>query len=386
ELVRHSARARKQRSERPALRLRIAGSRSLPATRRSKRRTSMSIIAEREVVLQAKAAEYAQVALSNSEREFPSDIHHLMQAPGDFPYRPRARTPVFYGSLDWHSCVEMHWVLVRLLRCAGTRIPQQEIRAALHQHFTAEGLAAEAEFISLPTNGFRQRPYGWGWTLRLAHELLSWEDRDAQQWAVHFAPLADTLTSSFLTWLPKGPYPVRYGVHSNSAFGLSQALPYAQARAQAGEGALLEALRTAALRWYQADTNCPGGWEPSGSDFLSPALVEAELMAQLLPAAQFVPWLEAFLPGIAEGHPAALFTPAVVSDASDPHIAHLHGLNASRAWCWRRIAECLPVGDPRTARALEAAETHAQAALPHVTGDDYMVEHWLACYAVLMLS
>src|SRR5262249_12651012 len=217
-------------------------------------------------------------------------------------------------------------------------------------------------------------------------ELLSWDDPDARQWAAYFGPLAETLTSSFLTWLPKATYPVRYGVHSNSAFGLSQALPYAQARARAGERALLEAMTQAALRWYQADPQYPGGWEPSGHDFLSPALAEAELMAQLLPAAEFAPWLEAFLPGIAERKPAALFTPAVVSDASDPFIAHLHGLNASRAWCWRRIAERLPAGDRRSARALEAAETHAQAALPHVTGEDYMVEHWLACYAVLMLS
>jgi hypothetical protein len=340
----------------------------------------------RESVLRAHASEYAHVALSNIAREFPADVHHTMQAPGDFPHRPRERTPVFYGSFDWHSCVEMHWLLVRLMRTAGDDVPQQEIRVALEEHFTTEGLAAEAQFIGLPANGTRERPYGWGWALRLAHELLTWDDPDARRWSEHFVALADTLTSSFLTWLPKATYPVRYGVHTNSAFGLSQALPYAQARAEAGDGALLEAIGTAALRWYEADTTYPGGWEPSGHDFLSPALTEAELMAQMLPAAQFAQWLEAFLPGIADGQPAALFTPAVVSDASDPYIAHLHGLNASRAWCWRRIAELLPAGDPRSENALEAAEIHAQAALPHVTGEDYMVEHWLACYAVLMLS
>ncbi len=346
----------------------------------------MGIIAEREAVLRASAADYVRVALSNIEREFPSDVHHMMQAPGDFPHRPRERTPVFYGSLDWHSCVEMHWLLVRLLRSAGDQIPEPQIRAALHEHFTAEGLAAEAHFISMPTNGPRQRPYGWGWALRLAHELLTWDDPDAHLWASHFVPLAEALTTSFLTWLPKATYPVRYGVHSNSAFGLSQALPYAQARAQAGDETLLAVMTTAAQRWYASDANYPGDWEPSGHDFLSPALAEAELMAQLLPTDRFARWLEAFLPGIADAHPRALFTPAVVSDASDPFIAHLHGLNASRAWCWRRIAERLSTGDPRIERALEAAETHAQAALPHVTGEDYMVEHWLACYAVLMLS
>ncbi|HEU5198011.1 MAG TPA: DUF2891 domain-containing protein [Ktedonobacterales bacterium] len=346
----------------------------------------MGLIAEWGTTLRANAADYACVALSNVAQEFPSDVHHVMQAPDDFPRRPRQRTPVFYGSFDWHSCVEMYWLLARLLRCAGDCVPQQEIRAALDERFTAEGLAAEAHFIGLPMNGTRERPYGWGWALRLVHELQTWDDPDAQRWAARFVPLAETLTSSFLTWLPKATYPVRYGIHSNSAFGLSQSLPYARERAQAGDGALLEAMISAARRWYAADADYPGDWEPSGQDFLSPALVEAELMAQVLPAEHFARWLEAFLPGIAEGRPEALFTPAVVSDASDPYIAHLHGLNASRAWCWRRIAESLPHGDSRIERTMEAAATHAQTALPYVAGEDYMVEHWLACYAVLMLS
>ena len=346
----------------------------------------MELITEWKAILRARAADYARVALTNIAQEFPSDVHQVMQAPGDFPYRPRERTPVFYGSFDWHSCLEMHWLLVRLLRSAADCVPEQEIRATLDQQFTTEGLAAEAQFIGVPTNGIRERPYGWGWALRLAYELMTLEDTHAQRWTRYLVPLAEMLTSSFLSWLPKATYPVRYGVHSNSAFGLSLALPYAKARAQAGDSALLEAMTAAAQRWYTADANYPGAWEPSGQDFLSPALVEAELLAQLLPADRFARWLEVFLPGIADGHPAALFTPAVVSDASDPYSAHLHGLNASRAWCWRRIAESLPAEDRRIDRALEAAANHAEAALPHVTGEDYMVEHWLACYAVLMLS
>jgi hypothetical protein len=346
----------------------------------------LDLIAEWQAALRANAAEYARVALNNIAREFPADVHHVMRAPDDFPHRPRERTPVFYGSFDWHSCVEMHWLLVRLLRVAGNHIPRQEIRAALEAHFTAEGLAAEAHFIGLSTNGTRERPYGWGWALRLVYELMTWEDSDARRWTGPFYPLAETLASNFLSWLPKATYPVRAGVHANSAFGLSLALPYALERAQAGEGTLLEAMTAAAQRWFAADTNYPGAWEPSGQDFLSPALVEAELIAQLLPADRFARWLEAFLPGMVEGRPEALFTPAVVSDASDPYIAHLHGLNASRAWCWRRIAESLPAGDRQIERALGAATSHARAALPHITGGDYMVEHWLACYAVLMLS
>jgi hypothetical protein len=200
------------------------------------------------------------------------------------------------------------------------------------------------------------------------------------------APLAEAITGCFLAWLPKATYPIRYGVHANSAFGLSRALGYARLRAADGDPELLTAITAKALDWFGGDTLYPGGWEPSGHDFLSPALTEAELMAQLLPRDEFAGWLSVFLPGIASGEPGPLFTPAVVSDASDGQIAHLHGLNASRAWCWRRIAESRPAGDPRAEPALAAARIHASAALPHVVGDDYMVEHWLACYAVLLLS
>ena len=175
-------------------------------------------------------------------------------------------------------------------------------------------------------------------------------------------------------------------MHTNSAFGLARALDYAHAQARAGARALLDAITAKAHAWYGGDTIYPAAWEPSGHDFLSPALCEAELMARILPESEFGFWLSMFLPGIAGGEPAALFTPAVVSDPADGQIAHLHGLNASRAWCWRRIAESLPAGDPRIGPAVAAARTHAGAALPHVIGDDYTVEHWLACYAVLMLS
>jgi hypothetical protein len=175
-------------------------------------------------------------------------------------------------------------------------------------------------------------------------------------------------------------------VHYNSAFGMSRALDHAHAQARGGDRALLDAITAKAYDWFGGDTMYPAAWEPSGHDFLSPALCEAELMAKILPEGEFGLWLSVFLPGIAGGEPATLFKPAVVSDAADGQIAHLHGLNASRAWCWRRIAESLPAGDPRVGPAVAAARTHAGAALPHVVGDDYAVEHWLACYAVLMLS
>jgi len=336
-------------------------------------------------LLRAEAFGYARVALTNIKREFPSGVYHSMAKPGDFPFRPRARTPAFYGSYDWHSCVEMHWVLLRLLRLAPDLVPGKEIRAALNAHFSPVALAAEAEFIG-SRSGLGERPYGWGWALALAHEAQSFDDPDGAKWAATLKPLADTVTRCFLKWLPNATYAVRYGVHENSAFGMSRALDYARARAGAGDPALLDAITAKAHAWYGADILYPAAWEPSGFDFLSPALTEAELMARVLPECEFSAWLSMYLPGIAGGEPKTLFTPAFVSDVGDGQIAHLHGLNASRAWCWRRIAESLPADDPRADSAVAAAREHAGAALPHVIGDDYNVEHWLACYAVLMLS
>jgi DUF2891 family protein len=334
----------------------------------------------RREVLRTSAAEFARVALENIEREFPAGVMHTMTAPDDFP-RPRTRNPAFYGSFDWHSCVEMHWLLVRLLKLVPDAVPQAEIRAALDRHLAVEPLRGEAEFMSTRKRA-SQRPYGWGWGLTLAHELATFDDPDAQRWSAAMQPLAQALRTAYLDWLPAATYPVRHGLHPNSAFGLSRALPYARAASPELTGAIEHATQ----RWFAADRDYPGGWEPSAHDFLSPALTEAELMTRILGPAELAKWLTDFLPAIAADEPAALFTPAVVDDASDGQNAHLHGLNLSRAWCWWRLSDALPAGDPRIEVMRAAAGTHADAALPQVTGSDYMVEHWLAAYAVLFLG
>jgi Protein of unknown function (DUF2891) len=330
--------------------------------------------------LRPELAGYARVALENIDREYPAHIIHLMGEPGDFPFRPRDRNPVFYGSLDWHSCVEMFWLLVRLLKVAPDDVPAGQIRDALEARLTSDGLQAEAGFIQ---GGASERPYGWGWALALAAELETWDDADGRRWSARFRPLSEAITDNFLRWLPVATYPLRTGVHTNSAFGLSRALTYADLQP---DGELSQALRGAASRWFGADEDYPGGWEPSGQDFLSAALCEAELLARLLPREDYPGWLGRFLPGIGGHQPAALFIPAMVADSSDGYIAHLRGLNLSRAWCWRRLAESLPSGDPRTAVCEQASVAHAEASLAYVIGDDYMVEHWLAAYAVLLFS
>lgn len=351
-------------------------------------------VTEWDEVLRQNAAAYVRVAIDNIEREFPVGFYWQMEAADDLPRRPKDFTPVFYGSFDWHSCVEMHWLMVRLLRIVPEAVPVDEIVATLDRQFNVDGLKAEAIAMAGPF-GVTERPYGWSWALTLVQdvsELARQESADAGlraaagRWLAALQPLAETLTQNVLSWLPKTTYPMRYGIHHNSAFCLGRVLPYAQDRARGGDARLTDAIADAVRRWFAADKDYPAGWEPSSADFLSPALSEAELMARLMPEEEYPGWLSEFLPGIADGSPEAIFTPAVVSDSTDGHIAHLHGLNMSRAWSWRRIAGSLPPGDPRIESALAAASRHADAALPHVVGDHYMVEHWLAAYAVLLLT
>jgi hypothetical protein len=321
------------------------------------------------VDLASAAGELAGTALRTVRQEFPYDLRVVYDRPGAAPERPRDRHPAFWGSYDWHSAVEMHWVLVRLQRLHPQQLPPGT-REVLDEHLTAANLAAEA--ASLAEHPWQQRPYGWGWVLTLHEEtVLAGE----AAWTAALQPLADLVLAALAAWLPAARYPVRHGVHPNSAFGLVRALPAAR---RAGTASLVE---DAARRWFAGDRDAPTAFEPSGSDFLSPTLTEAVLMSEVLPAGELDGWLTGFLPGLAE---AAPFAPAVVGDASDGQTAHLHGLNLSRAWALRRLATA--VGDGRADVLRAAAEEHAAAALPHVSGSHYMVEHWLAAFALLALD
>jgi len=322
----------------------------------------------------------ARIALGHLTREYPNKLDHVMTGSADVK-GPRALHPVFFGSFDWHSCVHGHWLLARLYRRFPGLEAAGEIRALLDEQLTAAKVAGEVAYLSQPsTRGF-ERPYGWGWLLMLQGELLRHRSPEGRRWAAALAPLAEAFERRFQAYLPLATYPVRAGVHSNTAFALLLARDYAAA---AGRADFAQLCAGAARRWYEGDQGCQA-WEPSQDEFLSPALIEAALMADVLSAERFRQWLAGFLPDAVRGAPGTLFTPATVSDRTDGKIAHLDGLNLSRAWCWRRIVAALPPSDPLCARAEQTAARHLASALEQVAGD-YMGEHWLASFALLALD
>lgn len=321
------------------------------------------------------AARFADAALGHVGREYPNVLQHVLEGPAD-ARTPRDLHPIFYGSFDWHSCVHGHWLLASLLRLQPGLPQAGAARAHFAAHYTAANVAAELAYLQRPASRGFERPYGWAWLLKLQAEL----GRHDASWAQALQPLADHFVSRFESFLPLADYPLRAGVHSNTAFALILALDYADA---AGAPAFADTLKAKARAWYGGDRDCQA-WEPSGDEFLSSALTEAELMRRVLRRDEFGEWFAAFLPAADQGQPATLFAPARVSDRSDGKIAHLDGLNLSRAWCWRGIASALDEADPVRTIASKAAERHLAASLPHVTGD-YMGEHWLASFALLAL-
>ena len=326
----------------------------------------------------ATASRLANAVLGHVAREYPNVLVQALAGPNDLG-TPRALHPVFFGSYDWHSCVHGHWLLARLLRLEPAIARADAIRAHFDQALTPAKIAGELAYVERRTSGGFERPYGWAWLLMLSGELRRGGPR-ASAWDIALRPLAEAFADKFMAFLPKADYPVRAGVHSNTAFALALAHDYALA---AGDSPLRGLIETKARSWYGRDTACQA-WEPSGDDFLSPALVEAELMRRILSPADFRVWFAAFLPEAAAGRPEALFSPARVSDRGDGKIAHLDGLNLSRAWCWRGIAWAVADNSPLRRVAEAASERHLAASLPHVTGD-YMGEHWLASFALLAL-
>ncbi len=323
------------------------------------------------------ASQFARIALGHVTREYPNKLDHVVEREGDFA-SPRSLHPIFYGSFDWHSCVHGYWLLSRVKRLFPAIDEASRISATFEAHFTNANVDQELAYLARPSSGTFERPYGWGWLLALHAELLRDEDR---RWADVLSPLAGAFVARFRAFLPRASYPSRAGTHQNTAFALALALEHAET---SGDAEFERVLREKAFAFFGGDVDCQA-WEPSGDDFLSPALIEAECMRRALPQGDFAAWFSAFLPRLHERRPASLFEPAVVSDPSDGKIAHLDGVNLSRAWCFRSLAGALAEFDPRRPVLLAAAERHLGASLPRVAGD-YMGEHWLATYGLLALS
>ncbi|MDE1146840.1 MAG: DUF2891 domain-containing protein [Azospirillaceae bacterium] len=330
---------------------------------------------------EAHAVRFAEIALGHVTREYPNVITHMLNGPQDIQ-APRAMHPIFFGSLDWHSCVHGHWLLARTLRLFPDSAVADRIRSLFADSYTPDKVAGEIAYFRRPNTETFERPYGWAWYLLLAAELRhTGMGAVGAAWATALAPLTAEIVGRLKVYLPKATYPVRTGLHINTAFALVLSMAYARRRGDDGLAALIT--RTAQA-WYGADADAQV-WEPSGTDFLSPVLTSAACMAAVLPQADFRAWFARLLPGVSAGQPVPLFTPATVSDRSDGTIAHLDGLNLSRAWCWRAIAAQLDPADPAAAQALAAADIHLADALPHLDSD-YMGEHWLASFAVLALD
>lgn len=332
----------------------------------------------RFILTAAMADELARAPLAHLTREYPNKLDHVMTGPED-ARGPKALHPVFYGSFDWHSCVHGWWTMLTLRRLYPDLSVGPQIDALASTLLTPAKVAGELDYLSRPASGGFERPYGWAWLLMLAAELRRHRTPDAIAWREALDPLALAFADRFKTFLPKSPYPVRAGVHTNTAFALRLAFEYAT---EEGDTDLATLCRDKALGWYGRDRASPD-LEPSQDDFLSPTLIEAELMRHVLAPAAFSDWLEQFLPPTAPLD--ALTAPPQVTDRTDGKIAHLDGLCLSRAWCWRGLARGLEPTDPRGPRALAAAEAHLAAALPHID-DDYMGQHWLASFVLLALG
>ncbi|HEX3809263.1 MAG TPA: DUF2891 domain-containing protein [Rhizomicrobium sp.] len=326
------------------------------------------------------ASKFANVALGHVMREWPNKMDHVLNGPQDVR-GPRELHPIFFGSFDWHSCVHTHWLLARLYRRFPDLPEAAKIRALLDSQFTAEKVAGEVAYLARPSARGFERTYGWAWALMLSGELARHQSEEGRRWFAALQPLADAFVARFRDFLPLATYPVRVGMHANTAFAGVLALDYAHAvEDEPFASFCAQKIRS----WYVADADVRP-LEPSQADFLSPTLVEAACVAAVMNADEFTAWFARYLPDARDGRPETLFTPATVTDRSDGQIAHLDGLNLSRAWCWRLILDRLPTDAPLRAGVEKTIAAHLASAMDHIAGD-YMGEHWLASFAALALD
>jgi len=325
---------------------------------------------------------FARLALDCVGKEYPNKIAHVMQSDGDLA-PPRELTPAFCGCYDWHSSVHGHWLLARIARVFPHWPIAAKARAALDRDLVPAKIAREVAYLRGPGRASFERPYGLAWLLQLCAELREWDDPDARRWAAVLAPLETEAAARLAGWLPKLRYPIRIGEHDQTAFSLSLVLDWART---AGADSMAALVTAKAREFHLSDRGCNLAFEPSGQDFLSPCLGEADLMRRVLAPAEFAAWLDAFLPQIPRDGSAGWLPVARVTDRADPKLAHLDGLNLSRAWMLDGIASGLPSDDPRLPAISAAAHDHRMAGLAGVTGQYYEGGHWLGTFAVYMVT
>lgn len=328
------------------------------------------------------AERFARMALDCVHREYPNKIAHVLHSDAD-ALPPRELTPIFYGCYDWHSAVHGHWLLLRLLRLYPEAAFASEARQALAASFTEEAAAVEAAYMSGEGRASFERPYGLAWLFQLTAELRAWDDPQGEVWADILSPLVEVAVRRYSDWLPNLVYPVRSGTHSQTAFGFALTLDWAR---QTGHEALEALLVDKTLVFHRDDVNCSLAYEPSGEDFLSPCLMQADLMRRVMSREAFASWLSAFMPQIPEDGSSDWLEPGVVLDPTDGKLVHLDGFNLSRAWNLEAIAARLPEGDPRIASLLQAAAIHRLEGLEGVSEEHYEGSHWLASFAVYLVT
>lgn len=344
-----------------------------------------------------RAGPFARLALANIAREYPNSPAHLLGGPDEL-VPPRTHHPAFYGAYDWHSSVHMHWLLLRLLRRHPAHVDdatQVAAVTALDDHLTPEALATEAAYLR--AHPAFERPYGWAWLLALTAESAALPGERGRRWTAALAPAAYAVSEAIAAWLPDADYPVRHGTHPNSAFALGLVLDSAPGTGVAGVGELVKPVAEKLREWFLGDHGAALRWEPSGADFLSPVLCEADAMRRVLERDRFAVWLDAFLPELsgAAGESTRsrsvrprLLVPPRVADPADPQTGHLLGLCLSRAAALRTIAGALPDGDARREVLTADADEHLAAGLPAVSASegDFTTGHWLATFAALALE
>ncbi|WP_150304584.1 DUF2891 domain-containing protein [Pseudomonas saliphila] len=327
-----------------------------------------------------RASELTRMTLGHVQREYPHSESVRLNSDADLA-APRCNHPVFFGSYDWHSCVHSYWLLARLLACFPGGDAADDVVALFDQQLTAAKVERELEWFRAPGRGGFERPYGWAWLLRLQGALHELDHPRAALWGRNLQPLADFIAGQFVEYLPKLGFSVRAGAHSNTAFAMLFAHDYA---VETGHAALREMVAQRAEAFYLSDAGYHG-WEPGGEDFLSPGWQQALLLQRVLGRGDFLEWFADFLPELAEGRPASLFMPVEPADRTDGRLAHLDGLNLSRAWCLRELSLSLDEFDSRRAVLQSTAQRHLQAGSAHLR-DDYMGEHWLASFLLLALG